>query len=143
VRAALAGKPLPVYGDGTQSRCFCHVNDTVGALAKLIEHPQAVGEIFNVGSEEEISIGELAQLVKSMTRSDSPIQYIPYDQAYEAGFEDMQRRVPDTSKVKNLVGFRTTHDTRQIVQSVIDYFSAAAKPRRTPKKSALPQEARV
>jgi UDP-glucose 4-epimerase len=143
VRAALAGQPLTVFGDGTQSRCFCHVNDTVGALAKLIEHPEAVGEIFNVGSEEEISIGELAHLVKSMTRSASPIQYIPYDQAYEAGFEDMQRRVPDTSKVKNLVGFRTTHDTRQVVQSVIDYFSPAAKPRRTNKKSPATQEARV
>jgi UDP-glucose 4-epimerase len=143
VRAALAGQPLTVFGDGKQSRCFCHVNDTVGALAKLIEHPEAVGEIFNVGSEEEISIGELAHLVKSMTRSASPIQYIPYDQAYEAGFEDMQRRVPDTSKVKNLVGFRTTHDTRQVVQSVIDYFSPAAKPRRTNKKSPATQEARV
>jgi UDP-glucose 4-epimerase len=143
VRAALAGQPLTVFGDGKQSRCFCHVNDTVGALAKLIEHPEAVGEIFNVGSEEEISIGELAHLVKSMTRSASPIQYIPYDQAYEAGFEDMQRRVPDTSKVKNLVGFRTTHDTRQVVQSVIDYFSPAAKPRRTNKKSPATLEARV
>jgi UDP-glucose 4-epimerase len=143
VRAALAGQPLTVFGDGKQSRCFCHVNDTVGALAKLIEHPEAVGEIFNVGSEEEISIGELAHLVKLMTRSASPIQYIPYDQAYEAGFEDMQRRVPDTSKVKNLVGFRTTHDTRQVVQSVIDYFSPAAKPRRTNKKSPATQEARV
>jgi len=143
VRAALAGQPLTVFGDGKQSRCFCHVNDTVGALAKLIEHPEAVGEIFNVGSEEEISIGELAHLVKSMTRSASPIHYIPYDQAYEAGFEDMQRRVPDTSKVKNLVGFRTTHDTRQVVQSVIDYFSPAAKPRRTNKKSPATQEARV
>ena len=143
VRAALAGQPLTVFGDGKQSRCFCHVNDTVGALAKLIEHPQAVGEIFNVGSEEEISIGKLARLVKLMTRSASPIQYIPYDQAYEAGFEDMQRRVPDTSKVKNLVGFRTTHDTRQVVQSVIDYFSPAAKPRRTNKKSPATLEARV
>ena len=143
VRAALAGQPLTVFGDGKQSRCFCHVNDTVGALAKLIEHPEAVGEIFNVGSEEEISIGELAHLVKSMTRSASPIHYIPYDQAYEAGFEDMQRRVPDTSKVKNLVGFRTTHDTRQVIQSVIDYFSPAAKPRRTNKKSPATQEARV
>jgi UDP-glucose 4-epimerase len=143
VRAALAGQPLTVFGDGKQSRCFCHVNDTVGALAKLIEHPEAVGEIFNVGSEEEISIGELAHLVKLMTRSASPIQYIPYDQAYEAGFEDMQRRVPDTSKVKNLVGFRTTHDTRQVVQSVIDYFSPAAKPRRTNKKSPATLEARV
>jgi len=142
VRAALAGQPLTVFGDGKQSRCFCHVNDTVGALAKLIEHPQAVGEIFNVGSEEEISIGKLARLVKLMTRSASPIQYIPYDQAYEAGFEDMQRRVPDTSKVKNLVGFRTTHDTRQVVQSVIDYFSAPVKSRRSNKASAT-QEARI
>jgi nucleoside-diphosphate-sugar epimerase len=142
VRAALAGEPLAVFGDGTQSRCFCHVDDTVGVLAQLIEHPGAVGEIFNVGSEEEISISELAQLVKAMTRSASPIQYIPYDQAYEAGFEDMQRRVPDTSKVKNLVGFRTTHDTRQIVQSVIDHFSARLKPRRT-KKAPAQSEARV
>jgi len=142
VRAALAGEPLTVFGDGKQSRCFCHVNDTVGALAKLIEHPQAVGEIFNVGSEEEISIGKLARLVKLMTRSASPIQYIPYDQAYEAGFEDMQRRVPDTSKLKNLVGFRITHDTRQVVQSVIDYFSAPLKPRRTNKAPAT-LEARV
>jgi UDP-glucose 4-epimerase len=77
-----------------------------------------------------------------MTRSASPIQYIPYDQAYEAGFEDMQRRVPDTGKLKNLVGFRTTHDTRQIVQSVIDYFSAMEKPRRTNKAPVL-LEARV
>ena len=137
VRAALAGEPLTVFGDGTQSRCFCHVNDTVGALAKLIEEPRAVGEIFNVGSEEEISIGTLAQLVKSMSRSSSPIQYIPYDQAYEAGFEDMQRRVPDTSKVRNLVGFHTTHDTQQIVQSVIDYFTALIKPRRIKKAPAL------
>jgi UDP-glucose 4-epimerase len=142
VRAALAGEPLTVFGDGKQSRCFCHVNDTVGALAKLIEHPQAVGEIFNVGSEEEISIGKLARLVKLMTHSASPIQYIPYDQAYEAGFEDMQRRVPDTSKIKNLVGFRTTHDTRQVVQSVIDYFSAPVKPRRTNRAPAT-LEARV
>ena len=142
VRAALAGQPLTVFGDGKQSRCFCHVNDTVGALAKLIEHPQAVGEIFNVGSEEEISIGKLARLVKLMTRSASPIQYIPYDQAYEAGFEDMQRRVPDTSKVKNLVGFRTTHDTRQVVQSVIDYFTAPVKSRRSNKAPAT-HEARI
>jgi UDP-glucose 4-epimerase len=135
VRAALAGEPLIVFGDGTQSRCFCHVNDTVGALVQLIQHPQAVGEIFNVGSEEEISIAELAQLVKSMTRSNSPIRYIPYDEAYEAGFEDMQRRVPDTSKIKNLLNFCTTYDTRQIVQSVIEYFTVAAKPRRTSKKA--------
>lgn len=141
VRAALAGEPLIVFGDGTQSRCFCHVTDTVRALAQLIEHPQAVGEIFNVGSEEEISIDGLARLVKSMTRSASPIQYISYDEAYEAGFEDMQRRVPDTRKLKKLLVFHTTHDTRQIVQSVIDYFSAAAKQRRTSKKATATLEA--
>jgi nucleoside-diphosphate-sugar epimerase len=141
VRAALAGEPLIVFGDGTQSRCFCHVNDTVGALVQLIQHPQAVGEIFNVGSEEEISIAELAQLVKSMTRSNSPIRYIPYDEAYEAGFEDMQRRVPDTSKIKNLLNFCTTYDTRQIVQSVIEYFTTAAEPRRASKKATALLEA--
>jgi len=130
VRAALAGQPLTVFGDGKQSRCFCHVKDTVGALAKLIEHPRAVGEIFNVGSEEEISIGKLARLVKLMTQSASTIQYIRYEEAYKVGFEDMRRRVPDTSKLKSLVGFHTTHDTRQVVQSVIDYFSAPVKPRR-------------
>jgi UDP-glucose 4-epimerase len=136
VRAALEGRPLTVFGDGTQSRCFCHVNDTVGALAKLIEHPGAVGEIFNVGSEEEISMTDLAKLVRLMARSSSPIQYIPYDQAYEAGFEDMQRRVPDTSKLKKLIGFRTTHDTRQIVQSVIEYFTAPVKVKQPRDKKA-------
>jgi UDP-glucose 4-epimerase len=106
------------------------VSDTVGAIARLIEHPAAVGQIFNIGSEEEISIGELAGLVKSMTGSASPIRYIPYEEAYEEGFEDMHRRVPDTSRVKNLLNFRTTYNTRQIVQSVIDSFRAPAKPRR-------------
>ena len=133
VRAALAGQPLMVYGDGTQSRCFCHVSDTVGALSRLIEHPDAVGQIFNIGSEEEISIGELAGLVKSMSGSISPIRHIPYEEAYEEGFEDMHRRVPDISKVKSLLNFRTTRDTREIVQSVISSFDAPVKPRRTGK----------
>jgi UDP-glucose 4-epimerase len=130
VRAALAGQPLTVFGDGTQSRCFCHVSDTVGALAQLIEHSQAVGQIFNVGSGEEITIGDLAILVKTMTGSASPVQYIPYSEAYEEGFEDMHRRVPDISRISNLLNFRPTHDIRQIVQSVINYFSAPAKPPR-------------
>jgi UDP-glucose 4-epimerase len=138
VRAALAGQPLTVFGDGTQSRCFCHVSDTVGALAQLIEHPKAVGKIFNVGSEEEITIGELAGLVKLMTRSRSSIRPIAYDQAYEEGFEDMHRRVPDIGKIKKLLKFRTTYDTRQIIQSVIDYFTAPAKPRRVSKAAAVP-----
>ena len=127
VRAALAGEPLTVFGDGTQSRCFCHVNDTAGALAQLIEHPQAVGQIFNVGSAEEISIRELAMLVKTMTGSASPIQYIPYDEAYEEGFEDMHRRVPDISRIRNLLNFQPSHDIRQIVQSVIRYFDEHAE----------------
>lgn len=139
VRAALTGKPLTVYGDGTQSRCFCHVGDTVGALAQLIERPEAVGGVFNIGSEEEISIGALARLVKSMTRGPSPIQLISYEEAYEAGFEDMQRRVPDTSKLKKLLGFRTTYNIRQTVQSVIDAFRAPPRTRRDGRVKALPE----
>lgn len=130
VRAALAGQPLTVFGDGKQSRCFCHVSDTVGALSRLIEHPDAVGQIFNIGSNEEISIEQLARMVKSLTDSPSPIRYIPYEEAYEEGFEDMQRRVPDISKIQNLLNFHTTYNTRQIVQSVIDFFGAPVKPRR-------------
>ena len=130
VRAALSGEPLRVFGDGTQSRCFCHVSDTVGALARLIEQPDAVGQIFNIGSNEEISIADLAHLVKSMTGSESPIRYIPYEEAYEEGFEDMHRRVPDITKINHLIGFRTTYNTRQIVQSVIHSFGAPAKSRR-------------
>jgi UDP-glucose 4-epimerase len=99
----------------------------VGALARLIEHPQAVGQIFNVGSAEEISIRELAMLVKTMTGSASPIQYIPYDEAYEEGFEDMHRRVPDISRIRNLLNFQPSHDICQIVQSVIRYFDEHAE----------------
>jgi UDP-glucose 4-epimerase len=142
VRAALAGEPLTVFGDGTQSRCFCHVKDTVGALARLIEHPQAVGQIFNVGSEEEISIGDLAGLVKTMTGSASPIQYIPYDEAYEQGFEDMHRRVPDISRIRNLLSFQPTYDIRQIIKSVIGSFKPSVRPRRVAKVPAL-AEARL
>jgi len=142
VRAALAGQPLTVFGDGTQSRCFCHVKDTVGVLAGLIEHPQAVGQIFNVGSTEEITIGDLAVLVQTMTGSASPIQYIPYDEAYEEGFEDMHRRVPDISRISNLLNFHPTHDIRQIVESVIVYFKPPVKPRRVAKVPAL-TEARL
>jgi UDP-glucose 4-epimerase len=130
VRAALADQPLTVFGDGKQSRCFCHVSDTVGALSRLIEHPDAVGQIFNIGSDEEISIEQLARMVKSLTGSASPIRYIPYEEAYEEGFEDMQRRVPDISKIQNLLNFHTTYTTRQIIQSVIDSFDVPVKPRR-------------
>jgi UDP-glucose 4-epimerase len=139
VRAALSGRPLTVFGDGKQSRCFCHVSDTVDALSRLIEHPEAVGQIYNIGGNEEISIERLARLVKLMTDSASPIQFIPYEEAYEEGFEDMQRRVPDISKIQALLNFRTTYDTRQIVQSVIDSFTAAVKPRRTGNVGKIPK----
>ena len=121
VRQALSGQPLTVYGDGTQSRCFCHVGDTVSALCELIEEPRAVGQVFNIGSEEEIRIAELARLVKNLSGSDSPIRYIPYNEAYEEGFEDMLRRVPDIHKIKEMIDFRPTKNTRQIIQSVIDF----------------------
>ena len=124
VRQALAGTPLTVYGDGTQSRCFCQVSDTVEAIARLTLQPGAVGEIFNIGSEQEISIRELAELVRSMTRSPSPIRFVPYDEAYEEGFEDMPRRVPDISKIKKLVGFGPARSIEEIVESVIDYHRA-------------------
>jgi nucleoside-diphosphate-sugar epimerase len=139
VRAALAGQPLTVFGDGKQSRCFCHVSDTVGALSRLIEHPDAVGQIFNIGSNEEISIEQLARMVKSLAGSASPIHYIPYEEAYEEGFEDMQRRVPDIGKIHNLLNFQTTYNTRQIIQSVIDSFGAPVKPRRAGNIGKIPK----
>ena len=127
VRQALLCQPLTVYGDGTQSRCFAHVSDTVEALIRLSNHPQAVGEIFNIGSQYEISIAELAELVKTMAQSSSVIEYVPYDEAYEEGFEDMHRRVPDISKIQKLINFQPTKNTAEIVRSVIDYYGAGAK----------------
>ncbi|HWH78893.1 MAG TPA: GDP-mannose 4,6-dehydratase [Candidatus Binatus sp.] len=124
VRQALAGVPLTVYGDGTQSRCFCHVSDAVEAIARLTLQSDAVGEIFNIGSEQEISIRELAELVRSMARSTSPIRFVPYDEAYEEGFEDMPRRVPDTSKIKRFVDFRVSRSIETIIENVIAYQRA-------------------
>ena len=121
VRQALAGRPITVYGDGTQSRCFGYVGDVVGALMKLMDSSEAVGQVFNIGSNEEISIRALAERVKEITQSDSEIVYVPYDQAYEEGFEDMPRRIPDISKVNELVGFRPEMSLNGILESVIDY----------------------
>src|SRR5690242_4802020 len=104
VRQALAGQPITVFGDGTQSRSFTYVADVVDALVKLAQEPRAVGEVFNIGNTEEVTIRELAERVKRLTGSNSAVQLVPYDEAYEAGFEDMPRRVPDISKVHNLVG---------------------------------------
>ena len=121
VKQALSGRPLTVYGDGSQSRCFGYVGDVVGALIKLMDNDQAVGEVFNIGSDEEITILGLAQRVKELTRSDSEIVFVPYDEAYEEGFEDMPRRIPDITKVNALVGFRPSMKLDGILQSVIDY----------------------
>ncbi|HEX2123504.1 MAG TPA: GDP-mannose 4,6-dehydratase [Thermoanaerobaculia bacterium] len=131
VKQALSERPITVFGDGTQTRCFCHVSDVVNALMKLIDHPASVGEVFNIGSTEEVSIQQLAESVRRLARSSSDIIYVPYDEAYEAGFEDMPRRVPDTSKVEKLIGFRTTHNLEDIVRSVIEFergVAEAAKP---------------
>ena len=123
VRQALSGRPITVYGDGKQSRCFGYVGDIVGALIKLMDHKDAVGNVFNIGSNEEISILQLAQRVKELTQSESEIVFVPYDEAYEEGFEDMPRRVPDISKIHNLVGFQPQMSLDGILETVIDYQS--------------------
>jgi UDP-glucose 4-epimerase len=122
VRQALASQPITVFGDGTQSRSFTYVADVVDALIKLAHEPQAVGEVFNIGNTEEVSIGALAQRVKSLSGSESPIQFIPYDEAYEAGFEDMPRRVPDISKVQRLIGYEPRLGLDEIIRSVIEHI---------------------
>jgi nucleoside-diphosphate-sugar epimerase len=121
VKQALAGRPITVYGDGQQSRCFGYVGDVIGALMNLMEHPAAVGEVFNIGSNEEISILELARRVKQQTASSSEIVFVPYAEAYEAGFEDMPRRIPDITKVNALVGFRPEMPLEGILREVIAY----------------------
>jgi nucleoside-diphosphate-sugar epimerase len=121
VKQALSGRPITVYGDGTQSRCFGYVGDVVGALTKLMDHPEAVGKVFNVGSNEEITILGLAERVKTLTQSKSDIVFLPYDEAYEEGFEDMPRRVPDISKIGQLIGFRPEMKLDGILSSVIDF----------------------
>ena len=117
---ALRGEPITVFGDGRQRRCFADVGDIVRALILLLEHPSAVGQVFNVGNSEEISILQLAKLVKKLAGSDSTIEWIPYDQAYKAGFEDMQRRVPNIEKIKQLVGFEPRIKLQEIVRRVIE-----------------------
>jgi len=121
VRLALAGQPIPVYGDGTQRRSFTWVGDVVGAMLALIANPQAYGEVFNIGHTKEISIYELAVLVKQMTCSSSEITLVPYEEAYEAGFEDMARRAPDIAKIKGLIGYRPVLDLPEMLERVIAY----------------------
>jgi UDP-glucose 4-epimerase len=125
VRQAMSGAPLTVYGDGSQRRCFCHVADTVSALVEVMGRDDVYGQVFNIGSQEEVSILDLAQEVRAVAGSDSEIVTIPYDQAYEAGFEDMARRVPDTSKLRKLLGWRATSSLQTILREVLAYEQSA------------------
>ncbi len=121
VRQALANEPITVYGDGKQSRCFANVSDIVGALVKLVQCQESEGQVVNLGSQEEISIAELAERVKTQLNSQSEIIYIPYNEAYEAGFEDMLRRVPCLDKANRLIGYKPTIKLNETIQQVADF----------------------
>ena len=123
VQKALIGKPIVVHGDGSQSRTFIHISDAVDALMGLMAESSALGQVVNVGGTEEVTIKELAFMVKEMTGSESDIDYISYEKAYGPGFEDMKRRCPDISKMRELIGFQPKVDLRGIIQSVVDYYT--------------------
>jgi len=122
VQQALLGHPLTVYGSGEQTRCFANVKDIVWAIAQLAETPGAVGEIYNIGTTELISIMELAEKVKDLCNSNSEIIKVSYDDAYEAGFEDMQQRMPDISKIEKAIGFKPKIKLEKTIQEIIEYF---------------------
>jgi UDP-glucose 4-epimerase len=122
VRQALAGQPITVFGDGTQSRSFTYVGDVVKAMLALIDEPRAIGQVFNIGNGHEIAIGDLAAKVKKMTGSSSEIVTIPYEKAYEAGFEDMPRRVPDITRIQALVGYQPSVELDETLTRVIEHF---------------------
>jgi UDP-glucose 4-epimerase len=122
VQQALAGEPITVFGDGRQSRAFTHVSDVVGALLKIILVPEAIGQVINIGNAHEITIAGLAERVRTLAASRSPIVYIPYDQAYESGFEDMPRRVPDLTKVTKMIGYSPKHSLDDILIQLIEHF---------------------
>ncbi len=123
VSQALKGLPITVYGDGSQTRCFASVYDVVEGVVKIAECDEAVGEIFNIGSDVEVTIRELAERVKQLALSSSPIEFVPYEKAYGAGFEDMMRRVPDLTKIRKYIGYQPSIDLDGIIKSVIDYMS--------------------
>jgi UDP-glucose 4-epimerase len=122
VRQALAGEPITVFGDGEQSRSFTHVSDVVDALVKLVQHPDAIGQVINIGNPQEVTIRQLAERVRELSGSSSPIKLIPYEEAYESGFEDMPRRVPDLSKAAAMIGYSPRLGLDEILVHVIDYF---------------------
>jgi len=121
VRQALAGEPITVFGDGTQQRAFTHVDDVVGALLKLVAEPKAIGQVINIGNMQEVTIQRLAERIRELSGSSSVIKLIPYDQAYESGFEDMPRRVPDLTRIRGLIGYEPRYDLDDILKQVIDY----------------------
>jgi nucleoside-diphosphate-sugar epimerase len=125
VRNALAGEPLQIHGDGTQTRCFCHVQDTIVALKKLVEKREITGEIFNVGSSQQIRIIDLGKRIIELTDSSSSIEFVPYDKVYGRGIEDMLHRIPSAKKVAEAVGWRPTRDLEQILGDVIAHIRAA------------------
>jgi UDP-glucose 4-epimerase len=122
VHAALRNEPIPVHGDGNQSRCFGHVADVVEGLLKVLETPECFGQVINLGNSQETSIKQLAETAISMTGSRSEIQYIPYNEAYGEGFEDMQRRVPSLDKAHRLIGYQPTRSLTDIINDVADEF---------------------
>jgi UDP-glucose 4-epimerase len=122
VRQSLAGEPITVFGDGSQTRSFTHVVDVVGALLKLTKEPRAIGQVINVGNTQEVTIAQLAERVRELTGSKSPIKFIPYDEAYESGFEDMPRRVPCLKRVRELIGYEPRNTLDDILVQVIEYF---------------------
>ena len=121
IRQALGGEPITVYGDGSQRRCFCDVRDVVPAILGLAGHSDAPGRVYNIGGTEEVSIQELAERVVEMTGSDSQIIKVPYSEAYAPGFEDMERRVPDTERIHELLGWKPKRGLREILSDVISY----------------------
>jgi len=122
VKQALMGKPITIYGDGKQTRSFTYVSDVVNAIIALGHHPKAVGEIFNIGNPKAVTIRGLAEKVKALTKSKSPIILVPYEKAYEKGFEDMKHREPDITKIRNLVGFEPKVDLDEILENIVRYF---------------------
>jgi UDP-glucose 4-epimerase len=128
VGQALRNEPITIFGDGTQTRSFTYVEDVVRGVTGLIDEPKCAGEIFNIGGESEVSIGDLARRIKELTDSSSPLVQVPYDQAYQEGFEDMERRVPDIAKIRKFIGYRNTHDLDAILSKVIQHERASIRP---------------
>jgi len=122
VKSALLNKPIVIHGDGKQTRSFCHVSDVVGAVMLLMERPDAEGDVFNIGSEEEVSIEDLAKMIKNATASKSEIVRVSYEKIYGQGFEDMRRRVPNISKIRKLIGYKPISKLDDIILDVIEYF---------------------